>query len=124
MEEITNRIRQIIEEKSLTNAAFADAIDIKRPIVSHILSGRNKPSLHVVVQILDTYDDIDPAWLLQGKSQAPKEKEAPALEKEGVEEPTSTPAPLPLKPTYEEKGIPSTLLLIEGESFRVIRKES
>lgn len=124
MEEITNRIRQIIEEKSLTNAAFADAIDIKRPIVSHILSGRNKPSLHVVLQILYTYDDIDPAWLLQGKSPAPQEKEAPVLEKEEVEEPESVPAPLTKKSGSEEEGIPSTLLLIEGDGFRVIRKEN
>lgn len=122
MEEITNRIRQIIEEKSLTNAAFADAIDIKRPIVSHILSGRNKPSLHVVLQILDTYDDIDPAWLLQGKKPVSMPKEVPSPEKAEEAEPTA--APDLRKSTSDKEGIPSTLLLIEGESFRVIRKEN
>lgn len=122
MEEIAHRIRQIIQEKSLTNAAFADAINIKRPIISHILSGRNKPSLHVVLQILDTFEDIDPAWLLQGKSGTSRTGEVHIPEEPEVEKPTPTPEHQ--EPIFDEEGIPSTLLLIEGESFRVIRKEN
>ncbi|KAB2814424.1 helix-turn-helix domain-containing protein [Phaeocystidibacter luteus] len=122
MEEITKRISEIIEERGMTNAAFADAIDIKRPIISHILSGRNKPSLHVVLQILKSFEDIDPSWLLLGKQAQPQvvpRKEAVQPTENRVEDIISIPS---LK--SEKDHMPSTLLLIEGDEFRVIQKKS
>lgn len=106
----------------MTNAAFADAIDIKRPIISHILSGRNKPSLHVVLQILKSFEDVDPSWLLLGKQAQPQvvpRKEAVQPAENRVEEIKSIPS---LK--SEKDHMPSTLLLIEGDEFRVIQKKS
>ena len=46
---------------------MADSIGLPRPILSHILSGRNKPSLAVIQKITETYSDIDVKWLLVGK---------------------------------------------------------
>ncbi|NVK28732.1 MAG: helix-turn-helix transcriptional regulator [Flavobacteriia bacterium] len=122
MEEITKRIRQIIDKRGMTNAAFADAIDIKRPIISHILSGRNKPSLHVVLQILKSFEDVDPSWLLLGKqtqSNIQPKKEVIQPSENRTEEVKSIPSP-----KSSEEILPSTLLLIEGNEFRVIQKKS
>lgn len=125
MDDITQRITQIIKDKKLTNASFADAIEIKRPIVSHILSGRNKPSLHVVLQILHAFPEISPSWLLLGKSQ-----EVETLPKST---PTPEPARVPEFPfeevnsnvdSEEKEDFPSTLLLVEGNQFRVIKKSN
>jgi len=46
---------------------FADDIGVQRPAISHIMSGRNRPSLDVVMKILKAYDQINPQWLLTGE---------------------------------------------------------
>ena len=63
---MVNRIRLLLEARNLSPTQFADAIGIARPIVSHILSGRNKPSLEVVQRILTAMPDLSMAWLLNG----------------------------------------------------------
>lgn len=63
---MVERIRQLLETRQLTPTQFADAIGIARPIVSHILSGRNKPSLEVVQRILAAMPDLSMPWLLNG----------------------------------------------------------
>ena len=63
---MVNRIRLLLEARNLSPTQFADAIGIARPIVSHILSGRNKPSLEVVQRILAAMPDLSMAWLLNG----------------------------------------------------------
>ncbi len=63
---MVERIRKLLETRQLTPTQFADAIGIARPIVSHILSGRNKPSLEVVQRILAAMPDLSMPWLLNG----------------------------------------------------------
>ncbi|WP_051312754.1 helix-turn-helix domain-containing protein [Sporocytophaga myxococcoides] len=67
MNSITERILAILENKELTPSSFADTIGIQRSSMSHILSGRNKPSLDVIHKILITFPDILSDWLLTGK---------------------------------------------------------
>lgn len=61
------RIREILSSRKLTSTQFADAIGVARPVVSHILSGRNKPSLEVVQKISAAFPDLSLAWLLSGE---------------------------------------------------------
>lgn len=63
---MVERIRLLLETRQLTPTQFADTIGIARPIVSHILSGRNKPSLEVVQRILASLPDLSMSWLLNG----------------------------------------------------------
>lgn len=77
------RIRKIIEERKLTATSFADAIGVQRPAVSHVLSGRNRPSLDFVTKILSRYPDIDPDWLLFGKGSMYRAKEKPSPSPDG-----------------------------------------
>ncbi|WP_426492224.1 helix-turn-helix domain-containing protein [Hymenobacter sp. 102] len=61
-----DRIRQLLAEQNLSSTQFADSIGVSRPVVSHILSGRNKPSLEVVQKIVTAFPDISISWLLTG----------------------------------------------------------
>ena len=63
---MVERIRTLLESRQLTPTQFADLIGVARPIISHILSGRNKPSLDVVQRILAAMPDLSMAWLLNG----------------------------------------------------------
>ena len=63
---MVERIRILLDSRQLTPTQFADVIGVARPIVSHILSGRNKPSLEVVQRILAAMPDLAMPWLLNG----------------------------------------------------------
>lgn len=63
---MVNRILAVMRMKNLTPSQFADEIGIQRSGMSHIISGRNKPSLEFVMKILQRYPDIKPEWLLTG----------------------------------------------------------
>jgi transcriptional regulator with XRE-family HTH domain len=65
---MVDRIRKIMEKESLNSALFADKIGVSRGTITHVLSGRNKPSLEVVQKILDTFPTVNSEWLLVGKS--------------------------------------------------------
>lgn len=65
---LIERIRNVIEESELSSAAFADKIGVQRSSISHILSGRNKPSLDFILKVMDAFPSLDADWLLLGKN--------------------------------------------------------
>jgi transcriptional regulator with XRE-family HTH domain len=66
---MVERIRQLIEYTGLSSSQFADRIEVPRAILSHILSGRNKPSLDVILKVISNYRTINPDWLLIGEGE-------------------------------------------------------
>jgi len=67
MKHFTNRLLEILEKKSLSASQFAEKIGVQRSSVSHILSGRNKPSLDFIIKITSVFNDISLEWLINGK---------------------------------------------------------
>jgi len=61
-----DRIKYIMESYGMNASQLAETIGIQRSTLSHILSGRNKPSLDVVQRILMSFPEIQAAWLLNG----------------------------------------------------------
>ena len=71
--EFVNRLKKVMEFHQLTASNFADAIGVQRSSISHILSGRNKPSLDFILKITNKFTDVDLYWLLNGIGNFPKE---------------------------------------------------
>ena len=63
------RILGILKAKNLSPAQFADMINVQRSSISHLISGRNKPSLEFIQKILYVFPEIDTDWLLFGKGE-------------------------------------------------------
>jgi transcriptional regulator with XRE-family HTH domain len=61
-----------MEFHQLTASLFADKIGVQRSSISHILSGRNKPSLDFILKVTSVFSDVDMYWLLNGKGAFPK----------------------------------------------------
>ncbi|GAB4280009.1 MAG: helix-turn-helix transcriptional regulator [Marinilabiliales bacterium] len=64
---IKDRIEQIIRDEGITSSKFADEIGVQRSSISHTMSGRNKPSLDLIMKILERYRYINAEWLLFGR---------------------------------------------------------
>lgn len=62
-----DRIIQFLSANNLTSTKFADEIGVQRSSISHLLSGRNKPSFDFIEKMLLTYPDLDAQWLITGK---------------------------------------------------------
>ena len=71
-EDFTKRLGIILEYYSLNASSFADKIGVQRSSLSHLLSGRNKPSLDFILKILDVFPEVDLYWILNGKGTFPK----------------------------------------------------
>lgn len=70
-DQFSKRLEKILEYYDISAAAFAEAIDVGRSSISHILSGRNKPSLDFVMKVVQTYPEVELYWLLNGKGSFP-----------------------------------------------------
>lgn len=67
------RIREIIDYLSITQAEFANRIGVQRANITHILTGRHKPSLDIIQKILEKFPEINAEWLILGKGEMLKD---------------------------------------------------
>ena len=71
-DDFIKRLEYILDYYSLNASSFADKIGVQRSSLSHLLSGRNKPSLDFILKIMDTFPEVDLYWILNGKGTFPK----------------------------------------------------
>jgi transcriptional regulator with XRE-family HTH domain len=61
------RILEILKIKGMSPSQFADEIGVQRSAISHLVSGRNNPSLDFVLRVLKRFPDVSTDWLLTGE---------------------------------------------------------
>ena len=81
-EDFSKRLQKVIDFYSESASSFAEKIGVQRSSISHILSGRNKPSLDFVLKVLSTYPEVELYWLLNGKGSFPKNESISQIKKE------------------------------------------
>ncbi|MBQ4915208.1 helix-turn-helix transcriptional regulator [Maribacter sp. MMG018] len=86
MENIVKRIEKMLDYYELSASSFADKINVPRSSISHLLKGRNKPSLEFVMKVVEAFSEVNLYWLLYGKGTFPyKETTLPDQKKPPVE---------------------------------------
>jgi len=75
--EFSKRLRTLIEFYQLSASSFADKIGVQRSSISHLLSGRNKPSLDFVLKTVKEFEEVELYWLLNGKGSFPHVEASP-----------------------------------------------
>lgn len=79
------RLKKIMEYYNLTASAFSDEIDFNRSTISHLLAGRNKPSLDFVMKVLHRFPEVTISWFLYGKGNFPTNMQSDLFEEEKQE---------------------------------------
>lgn len=128
-DDFIKRLEIVLEYYSLNASSFADKIGVQRSSMSHLLSGRNKPSLDFILKIIDIFPEVDLYWILNGEGFFPKYSEPKENLKSIVE--TSDPAtpidlfsqiaPVSKNEAIEEKAHP-TMASLENENKDEIDK--
>lgn len=72
--EFAKRLQKVIDYYGESASSFAEKIGVQRSSISHILSGRNKPSLEFVLKVLSSFPEVELYWLMNGKGQFPNEE--------------------------------------------------
>ena len=125
-DEIIIRIKKLISENELNAASFAEKIGVQRSGISHILSGRNKPSLEFLSKIQTTFDEVEFDWLLMGKDKNFTPTQSNLFDShEGEQEPLSLVSKNQTiqksKPTKDLKEI---IYIYVDDTFKVIERKS
>ncbi|HEU4791799.1 MAG TPA: helix-turn-helix transcriptional regulator [Flavobacterium sp.] len=96
-DDFIKRLEIILDYYSLNASSFADKIGVQRSSMSHLLSGRNKPSLDFILKIIEIFPDVDLYWILNGKGIFPKNSEANEdLKSNSIVSNIDTPTPIDL----------------------------
>ena len=66
---IQERLQLILKMHAISPSSFADKLGVQRSNVSHVLSGRNKPSLDFLEKIVTHFPRVNAHWLITGVMQ-------------------------------------------------------
>ena len=98
-----DRIAHIMRAKNLKATDFAALLGIQPSGVSHILAGRNNPSLEFVKKIKETFPEYNLDWIIFGKGpMTTSEPYRAAFEKEPQNSPVA-------QESYRQNQEPATL---------------
>ena len=62
-----DRLQKLLAKEDLTPVRFSELVGVQRSSVSHILSGRNNPSLDFIQKILAGFPQLNSDWLITGQ---------------------------------------------------------
>jgi len=110
------RLQKVIHYHGESASSFAEKIGVQRSSISHILSGRNKPSLDFILKILSAYPEVDLYWLFNGKGTFPSEEKPETKKQEQV--PTIPNTELPIPKPEKGKTIEQIVIFYSDGSFK------
>ena len=77
---MNNRLKQFLAAENITQAQFADNLNVVRASVSHVLSGRNNPGFDFIKAMMAKYPRLNIEWLIFGKGKMYKDPESSKAE--------------------------------------------
>lgn len=92
-----DRINLLLKAKNITARQFAEEIGIQPSGISHILSGRNNPSLDFVLKVMKRWPEINISWLMFGKGEmyvSPVEMQQTSVQQQAIDQKTTESQPV------------------------------
>ena len=118
-EDFTHRLQKVMDHYNESASSFAENIGVQRSSISHILSGRNKPSLDFILKILSAYPEVELYWLLNGKGTFPKSlTAAPKEPNEASKDYSISNNEMPVLETKDEKIIERIVIFYSDGTFK------
>lgn len=112
------RLQQIMDYYGLTASAFAEKIQFNKSGISHLLSGRNKPSLEFIMKVLDAFPEVSLYWLLNGRGHFPKEDNAVTTKTTSPTSPTTSLPPETTTDQFSDLEIERIVIFYKNGQFK------
>lgn len=71
--EFAQRLQKVMDDNQLSATAFAEKLDVGRATISHLMSGRNKPSLDFIMKVVSVFKTVNLHWLIYGGNHSEKQ---------------------------------------------------
>jgi len=133
MSNIPERINQILKFYHLTATEFAEKLGVQKSSLSHLLSGRNKPSFQFMNKLAKAYPDINLEWFVTGEGDMLKNNHH--VPKYAQEKPTEISPEPPITDTHQVKDIKKTdekessvpeveniIMVYADNTFKILKK--
>lgn len=127
----SKQLKVLLEYYELSASSFADKVGVQRSSISHLLSGRNKPSLDFVLKVLKEFPKVTWEWILYDKGSFPKndnkkDNETPTLfsgiEEQKVESTKNTSSSkLELSSSFADNSIEQMVVFYKDGTFKIFR---
>lgn len=82
---------ELLNTEGLSASKFADIVGVQRSSMSHILSGRNNPSLDFIQKVMRSFPHVSGDWLISGGGEMTKNQGSASLFQEVINDETPTP---------------------------------
>ena len=76
------RLQLLLQNNNISASKLAEMLEVQPSGISHILSGRNNPSMEFIVKCLNAFPDINPEWFIMGTG--PMYKSVPTTQAKSV----------------------------------------
>jgi len=117
-EDFVKRLEKILRYYDMSASAFADKISVQRSSISHLLSGRNKPSLEFVLKVIKTFPEVNLYWLLNGKGAFPSSTTDHSKATSPIQKATLQKEKLPTDQSVTQKKIEKIIIFYSDGSFK------
>ena len=135
MSSIADRINFILKHYNITAGDFADKLGIQKSSVSHLLSGRNKPSFQFLTKLLKAFPDINLNWFISGdgdifKNTAPIPEYENLTDFEKIEKnetkeeilPEDIPQKKMVDKTSSNTNVENIIMVYGDDTFKILKK--
>ncbi len=94
------KLRRLMKHEGINSTRLAEILGIQASGISHIMSGRNKPSFDFLLKLLQRFPQISPDWLLLDKGPMYRDeiKNSKVASSNAVSAPPAHPVSLPAQP--------------------------
>ena len=119
--DFVSRVNKIMDYYQLSSSAFADKIKVPRSSISHLLSGRNKPSLDFVMKVVKEFETVELYWLLNGKGGFPNSTTPPLVSDLSIKntvQKKQAGSDLPITFSSNDKNIERIVIFYSDGTFR------
>ncbi len=117
--ELIDRFKYLMKLNNLSASAFAEKVGVQPSSISHILSGRNKPSLEFIQKVLVQFPKVSADWLVSGKTAIVENNIAEPQKTEAVSHnKNTTPSPTP----SEGKAVKKVVIFYTDNTFEELLK--
>lgn len=127
-----DRLQKLLTKEGIAPTRFAEIVGVQRSSISHILSGRNKPSFDMVQSILAKFPKLNPDWLIMGtgdmyrkvvqtslfdSSEPPKLTAPKDISAEQVDISQSSPEVKPSENAISERNVERVIVFYSDKTF-------
>lgn len=114
--QLVDRFKYLMKLNNLSASAFAEKVGVQPSSISHILSGRNKPSLEFIQKVLAQFPKVSADWLVSGKTAIVENNILEPDKQESTEKIASLPT------LYSNKEVKKVVIFYTDNTFEEIIK--